>query len=179
MSLIILIGGTAGTGKSTLARKLANELNISHRIGTGFIREILRSVTNKNKSPSLFSYTFRSRNPVLNIINQAKILKPAIIRCIKRAREEGTSLIIEGNHLIPQLYKNEDFDLMFVISSDEKLEQQLKGKTHSERVISNQDLINIKKINNFILSDAESTNIPIIINKTIELSIKKVIKLLK
>lgn len=40
--LVILIGGAAGTGKTSLAKKLCAELNIAHRLGSGFIREIAK-----------------------------------------------------------------------------------------------------------------------------------------
>ena len=39
---IILIGGVAGTGKTSIARKICNDYNIDHRLGTGFIREIVK-----------------------------------------------------------------------------------------------------------------------------------------
>ena len=47
MDKIILIGGTAGTGKSTIARAIATKANINHVIGTGFIREILKKELNE------------------------------------------------------------------------------------------------------------------------------------
>ena len=46
---IILIGGASGTGKSTISKELSERLNIIHRIGTGFIREIVRQFIDKYK----------------------------------------------------------------------------------------------------------------------------------
>ena len=41
---VILIGGSTGVGKTTLSKKLSELYDFEHRIGTGFIREVLRSV---------------------------------------------------------------------------------------------------------------------------------------
>lgn len=179
MTKIILISGTAGTGKTTISRELVNKLKISHRIGTGFVREILRTTLTKKKYPKLYNYTFRNKNPINNLLDQAKILKPAIINCIKRAENEGTSLLIEGNHLIPKLYKDVDVDLFIVIKADKKLERQINGKTHSKRKISQSDLNNIKKIDEFLIKDAERYKIPIIVNKTVTSSVNRIKELLK
>ncbi len=43
MTTIILIGGTAGAGKTTIARAVANRLGGAHHVATGFLRETLRA----------------------------------------------------------------------------------------------------------------------------------------
>lgn len=44
---IILIGGAAGVGKSTLSKKLMTKEKIVHKIGTGFVREMAKSFIQK------------------------------------------------------------------------------------------------------------------------------------
>jgi len=63
---IILIGGTAGTGKSTLARELSSRLKIDHRLGTGFMREVLRSETSQAKDPDCPSASSPARRVVVH-----------------------------------------------------------------------------------------------------------------
>src|SRR5215471_1547226 len=112
---IVLIGGTAGTGKSTLARELAWEMRFDHRLGTGFLREVAKSYHSVETAPDLYSLTFRAEKPIEHLIAQARLLKPAIEACIARARNEGTSLVIEGNHLIPAMYRDAPVDLYVVL----------------------------------------------------------------
>lgn len=105
---IILIGGTSGTGKTTLARKLCSSLDIDHRLGSGFIREIVKTHSSYSH---LNTFTFRSDDPVKSLVAQAITLQPFVLACIERARNEGTSLIIEGTHLIPDLYSQDIYDV--------------------------------------------------------------------
>lgn len=159
---IILVGGTAGTGKSTLARELGSSLQVDHRIGTGFIREVLRSETTPTKDPELFSFTFRSDNPIKTLIAQARRVRPAILACIRRARNEGTSLIIEGNHLLPELYHEVGADLYCILSApalDEHL-RRLHGPSHSNRTITADDFKNAVTINEYFGAEARKFALP-------------------
>lgn len=135
---IILIAGTSGAGKTSLARKLSYILDIDHRLGTGFVREIVRSL---KLYPNLDSFTFRSSDPINNLVSQSTILQPFILACIQRAREEGTSLIIEGTHLIPSLYSEDLYDVFIILDiqgSDEHL-SRMNGSSHLNRVLQQGD----------------------------------------
>ena len=162
---IILVGGTAGTGKSTLARELGFLLGIDHRLGTGFIREVLRSETSPAKDSDLFTFTFRSENPIKTLIAQAIRLRPAILSCIRRARNEGTSLIIEGTHLIPGLYSDAGADLSIVLAApqfDVHL-KRLRGPSHLKRTISAEDFKNAVMINEYFRTEAEKCGVPFLL----------------
>ena len=162
---IILVGGTAGTGKSTLARELSSRLGIDHRLGTGFIREVLRCETSKAKDPDLFTFTFRSTNPIKTLIAQARRLRPAVLSCIRRARNEGTSLIIEGNHLLPELYWDANVDLYVVLSApqlDEHL-RRLQGPSHLKRNITADDFKNAVMINEYFKTEARRFSLPFLL----------------
>jgi len=162
---IILVGGTAGTGKSTLARELGFLLGIDHRLGTGFIREVLRTETSPAKDPDLFTFTFRSANPIKTLIAQAFRLRPAILSCMRRARNEGTSLIIEGTHLVPELYGDVGADLSIVLSApqlDEHL-RRLQGPSHLKRSISADDFKHAVLINEYFRTEAERCGLPFLL----------------
>ena len=162
---IILIGGTAGTGKSTLARELCSCLEIDHRLGTGFIREVLRSETTPAKDPDIFTFTFRSKNPIKTLVAQARRLQPAVLSCIRRARNEGTSLVIEGNHLLPELYCDAAVDLYVVLSAptlDEHL-RRLQGPSHLKRTITAEDFKNAVMINAYFRAEAQKFHLPFLL----------------
>jgi|SRR3989344_3145136 len=162
---IILIGGTAGTGKTTLAQEMCDRLHIDHRLGTGFIREVVKSQTTKELDPFLFDYTFRANNPVDLFVNQSERIYSAINACIDRAKQEGTSLIIEGNHLIPQLYFKSDVNLYVVISAPdfEIHRQQLQGTTHMTRPLSPSDIHNIREIGSYLEKECGRLSVPFIL----------------
>jgi 2-phosphoglycerate kinase len=153
---IILIGGTAGTGKTTLAGELSWRLGLDHRIGTGFIREIVKSQHRREDCLDLHGFTFRAEQPVANIVAQAERLRPAIIACIERARREGTSLLVEGTHLLPSLYYAVMVDLFVVLAAPEFAEHQrrLRGPSHLHRQTTDADFANVRLIDQYLGSEA-------------------------
>lgn len=153
---IILIGGTAGTGKTTLASELSWRLGLDHRIGTGFIREIVKSQHREEDCLELYGFTFRSEQPIANIVAQARRLRPAIIACIERARREGTSLLVEGTHLLPSLYHDVIVDLFVVLEAPESEEhkRRLRGPSHLHRQTTEADFANVRLIDQFLGSEA-------------------------
>src|SRR3989338_750280 len=56
--LIILIGGCAGTGKSTLAKQLLEQFPFSSILQTAAIRAILRTFISPDKNPFLYVHTY-------------------------------------------------------------------------------------------------------------------------
>jgi len=174
---IILIGGTAGVGKTTLAREICYHLSIDHRLGTGFIREIIRSQTDQKSDPYLFNYTFGTEDPIKNYKKQCDSLYSSITACIKRARLEGTSLIIEGNHLLPSLYKDQADKFIILDSQDfNEHRNRIVGKSHLNREISDYDFSKVRKIQDYIISDANKNGISIINYKN---NIEEIINMIK
>jgi 2-phosphoglycerate kinase len=153
---IILIGGTAGTGKTTLASELSWRLGLDHRIGTGFIREIVKSQHRKEDCLELHGFTFRSEQPIANIVAQAQRLRPAVIACIERARREGTSLLVEGTHLLPSLYHDVAVDLFTVLAAPdpEEHKRRLHGPSHLHRQTTDADFSHVRLIGQFLGSEA-------------------------
>lgn len=169
---IILIGGTAGSGKTTLAGNLACSLKVDHRLGTGFVREIVRTLTTRDQDPEIFTSTYETQDPIRNIQIQASKLYQPILSCIERARKEGTSLIIEGNHLLPHLYYQIKVDYFFILSAPNENQHmiQFTGKTHTKRVVTEQDLMNARKIDTFLKKSAPQYNVKCIALKDADIT---------
>src|SRR3954466_2932233 len=157
MKPIVLIGGASGAGKTTLAGRIKCELGLVHFLGTGFVRAIVQAETTAERDPSLFSMTFQSPDPVDHIITQARRLSPAVLSCIDRARREGTSIVIEGTHLIPALYHDIGADLYLVLRAPAPDAHALwiRGDTNTHRDINDADIANIRRIDSYLASEAE------------------------
>jgi 2-phosphoglycerate kinase len=111
--LIILIGGTTGVGKSTLANLLANRLGIVRVASTDMVREVMRAFFAKDLMPAIHSSSFDCagavRIPVMEgtdltragFIEQVKSVRVGIEALVARAIAEKQGLIVEGVHLVP------------------------------------------------------------------------------
>ena len=113
MPLVILIGGSTGVGKSTIATQLAARLGIVRVVATDAIREVMRSMLSSELMPTLHTSSFHAdqalREPpgttsdalLLGFREQTAAVAVGINALIERAATEGTSIVIEGAHIVP------------------------------------------------------------------------------
>jgi 2-phosphoglycerate kinase len=159
--LIILIGGTAGCGKTTLANRLLGRFDLDHRLGTGFIRAVVQSQTDPDIEPWLFVPSYQSEDPIGHLSDQSRRLFTAVSSCIDRARTDGTSLVIEGTHLIPELYKDCGTRFIVLTAPDIDVHRlRLVGQRHTRRSVSTEDLAHIREIGGFYEREALRLDIP-------------------
>lgn len=166
---VIIIAGVAGSGKTTMGNILVHQLGLDHKIGTGWIREILSSATSKEKNPELFVHSFKPLNqnegPFEHFTKVSKTILPAIEKCIARARREGQSLLIEGPMIIPGILKPEMYDLFVCLKKPEKDEDYFKAlttDTHTKRKINFEDLEPNTQIEKELIKICNGFNIPVI-----------------
>ena len=57
---MVLLAGTSGTGKSTLASLLGSRLGISTVLSTDTIRHVMRNFVSKEENPVLFASTYET-----------------------------------------------------------------------------------------------------------------------
>lgn len=110
--LIVLIGGTTGVGKSTVATTVAGRLGIVRIVSTDAIREVMRGIFTRQMMPSLHSSSFDVSStlpdlpggvdPVIaGFRQQVQAVSVGVSQVIRRAVLEGTDLVVEGAHLVP------------------------------------------------------------------------------
>lgn len=110
--IIILIGGSTGVGKSTIATILANRLNITRVASTDAIREVMRASVSEKlirslKGSSYNAYknlTFPSSGTepvILGFREQVLAVNVGIEAIIERNILEKSDIIIEGAHVVP------------------------------------------------------------------------------
>ena len=118
--LVILIGGTAGVGKSAIAAALTRRLGIERVIGTDEIREVMRYMLPKDLLPTLHQSSFDAgdvlagpdikENVLVGFTRQASLVNRGVHAYIKRSEKEGLKTIFDGVHLVPGMLDITDDD---------------------------------------------------------------------
>jgi 2-phosphoglycerate kinase len=188
--LVILVGGTTGSGKSTISAEVAHRLNIVRTQSTDMLREVMRLMLPARLLPTLHTSTFnawqalpsREDFPVSfeshledGYLAQAEQVAVGIEGVLHRAERERISIILEGVHVHPQLQKrlmNETdavvVPLLLAVLRKKKLRTHLTGRgqqvssRRSKRYLTNFDAI--WQLQTFLLSEADRHGIPIISN---------------
>ena len=107
--LILLIGGTTGTGKSTIASEVAHRLGITRLTSTDFIRETMRAFFSYEEMPAIHHSSFEAGTAVdgdadpliAGFVEQSRHVCVGVDAAIRRSLTEGWSMVLEGVHLVP------------------------------------------------------------------------------
>jgi 2-phosphoglycerate kinase len=98
--LVVLLGGTTGVGKSTLATMLAARLGITRVIATDVIRQVLRAFFTHEAMPTVHYSAFEAGG-LEGFEDQAERVGTAVAAIVDRAANEAKPVIVEGVHLVP------------------------------------------------------------------------------
>jgi 2-phosphoglycerate kinase len=98
--LVVMIGGTTGVGKSTLATMLAARLGVTRVIATDVIRQVLRAFFTHEAMPSVHHSAFEAGG-VEGYRQQAERVATGIDAIVERAAAESKPVIVEGVHVLP------------------------------------------------------------------------------
>jgi 2-phosphoglycerate kinase len=111
--LIVLIGGSTGTGKSTIAAEVAHRLGITRVTSTDFIRQTMRAFFSEEFMPTIHRSSFEAGEAVVGdvkgdptvvgFVEQSRHVSVGVDAAIRRALTEGWSIVLEGVHLVPGL----------------------------------------------------------------------------
>lgn len=102
---LILISGSPGTGKSTFAMQVSLDQGILKCISTDTIRATMRSFVSPDISPALhrssYAEAFENDCPVRSWKETCSVLSPSVEGLIDDAMKRGTSIVVEGVHVVP------------------------------------------------------------------------------
>ena len=196
--LVILIGGTTGVGKSTIATQLAARLGIPRVIASDAVREVMRSMFSRELLPTLYTSSFDAdsalREPpsravdrvIVGFREQTAMVAVGLRALIERAAIEGTSAIIEGAHVVPGFLDAPRFaervvGVSLVISVDDENLHRSHFVARSadssarpfDRYVGNFD--NIRKIQKYIKSQALTHGWPVVPSYNLDQTIAAVI----
>jgi 2-phosphoglycerate kinase len=110
--LIILISGTNFVGKSTIATKLSEKMNIPNILQTQVIFDVM-SLMDKNFCTKQFylDENYSTNEKLIEAyISESQSIRKGAAFDIQKALSEGKPLIIEGHHIIPSLYINDNYE---------------------------------------------------------------------
>lgn len=195
--LVVLIGGAVGTGKTTIARHLAHRLGISAVATDGSIREVMRAMLSAELMPTLHVSSFQTdeavREPtrrsdalVAGFREQTQAVSVGIEAMIKRSVTEGTSIVIEGVHVVPGFFDVESYrdrlvavPLVLEIDDEERhlnhFAVRETGVRPAERYAQNFD--KIRKLQRYIKTQALSHGVPIVPNHSFDQALSAVLDL--
>ncbi len=111
--IVVLIGGTTGTGKSTVAAEVAHRLGITRVASTDFIRQTMRAFFSPEFMPTIHHSSFDAGAAVdpdvtgdptvVGFVDQCRHVCVGVEAALRRAMTEGWSMVLEGVHLVPGL----------------------------------------------------------------------------
>lgn len=197
--VIILVGGTTGVGKSTIAAELAHRLGIVRITSTDSIREVMRSQFSKELMPALYGSSFtawkllrfplpKSADPVIvGFTEQCELVTIGVEAIIERSINEGVNMVIEGAHLLPGFIKQEYKERAFIIELEIAVNDEEQHRTHfyvremegasnrpGEKYVSNFD--SIRKIQTYIKKLAKQKNVPVFGSYNLDKTVAKIMK---
>jgi 2-phosphoglycerate kinase len=200
MPLVVLIGGATGVGKSTIATQLAARLGIVRVVATDAVREVMRSMFTAELMPTLYTSSFDAdsaiREPpprptdqvIVGFREQTAAVAVGVQALIQRAAFEGTSVVIEGAHIVPGFFDLSAYDEQIlsvpvvVTVDDEDLHRShfvARSADSSARPFERyiRGFGNIRKVQKYIKSQALSHNVPVIPNYSLDQALTSVIDL--
>jgi 2-phosphoglycerate kinase len=199
--LLLLICGTVGTGKSTVATEIAHLLDIVRIQSTDMLREVMRMMLPSRLLPVLHTSSFCAWQalPIQDIKDrdkdqlvadgyrsQADLLAVPCEAVLHRAMEESVPMILEGVHAHPDLVSrlSADSDALVVhvtlaVLKPKELKSRLRGRgaevphRRAKRYLNNFDAV--WSLQTFLLSEADRCNVSIITNEDKEKAVLQVI----
>lgn len=199
--LMLLISGTVGTGKSTVATEVAHVLGIVRIQSTDMLREVMRMAMNERLAPVLHRSSFdawralpirddedRDRDQLVadGYRSQSKLISVACEAVLQRAAEESVPVIIEGVHAHPELLRSLPpeppviaVQVTLAVLKAKQLKSRLKGrgrdapKREARRYLECFD--SIWSLQSYLLSEADRADMPIITNQEREKTVQQVI----
>lgn len=197
--LVVMLGGTTGVGKSTIAAEVAHRLGITRIMSTDSIREVMRGIFSKDLLPTIYESAFNAwrglrvpvphgANPVIvGFREQTAVVATGVRSLIDRAVLEGESLVIEGVHIVPGYIEPSQFDdawvvqLVIVVNDEEAhrshfyiREVQTDGTRPFERYRAN--FSNIRLLGHYIEDLAVEHGVPIVKSHQLDLTVAETLE---
>ena len=196
--LVILLGGSTGVGKSTIATMLATRLSIVRIVSTDAIREVMRAFFSHDLMPTIHTSSFDAESALLHPLpphvdpvvagfrEQSLSVLVGVRAIINRALTEGTHIIIEGAHILPGFISPQQFPDALIVPllvavGDERQhrshfyirEVETQGTRPFQRYVKHFE--NIRKIQEYIKHLAEATGVKTVESVNLDAAVSEVV----
>lgn len=198
--LVLLFGGAAGVGKSSLALEVAHRLGIGRVLSTDSIRQIMRITLSQDLVPALHASSFDAWRALsgdgstateAEVIEgfraQASTVAVGVRASIERALSENTSLILDGVSIVPGMVDLDGYaihaDVIFMMAAaldDDAFAARFQARGLDARARPPhrylEHLPAILRIQDHLLEQADRYDVPIVDNRSLEKSATFVIR---
>ncbi|HEV3377421.1 MAG TPA: zeta toxin family protein [Thermoleophilaceae bacterium] len=181
--VVVLLGGTTGVGKSTLATMLAARLGVNRVIATDVIRQVLRAFFTIEAMPTVHSSAFEAGG-VAGYRDQAERVGTAIAAIVERAADEAKPMVVEGVHVLPGGVHPRVRDRCvlveaLVVVDDPDLHRghfSLRpGARPAERYLASFE--DIRRLQDHLWARAEAEGVPVVDNENVDRSLARLMEL--
>ncbi len=178
--LILMLGGSTGSGKNTVAVELAHRLDIVNVITTDVLREVMRAFFSREVLPVIHTSSYLAGKKLwmpleegkdqatVAFREQALRVNAGIKSIIKRSVKEKMSVIINGVHVLPGIIKPSDFkkanlaEVFIYIESEKEHKKRfyIRGLASEERGAQKyiDNFESIRSIQDYILELSKKHN---------------------
>jgi 2-phosphoglycerate kinase len=194
--IIVLIGGSTGTGKSTVAAEVAHRLGITRVASTDFIRQTMRAFFSREFMPTIHYSSFEagegvdedvSGDPtIIGFVDQCRHVCVGVEAAIERALQEGWSMVLEGVHLVPGILPAEVPGALIVHVVVQICDEDVHRVHFHVRDITTggiramdkylERIDDIRRIQDYIVGRAQRQGVPVVENANVERTIDQVIE---
>lgn len=196
--VVLLLGGTSGVGKSSLALEVARRLGIGRAVSTDSIRQMMRLMVSPELVPAIHGSSYdaftklppiagRPATVIEGFEAQAAAVSVGVRALIQRTIEESTHLVIDGVSIVPGLTGSRAFGAqshvicMMIASGDdgEGLRARFAARaTGSSRRPADRYLENfeaILEIERHLIRSAREHGVPVIENRRFDDTVRAII----
>ena len=183
--LVIALGGSSGTGKSTVSLEAADRLGISVVISTDQVRAVIRSVLNPELLPALSQSSFSADKMMRSNLTgnrmlfayeeQARIVQHGTRALARRSVKEGQQVMINGVHIVPGLLPEQtDFPLFTYVltvgTADEHRSRFIKRFLDGDRKPTEylQRMDAVRQLDEYIVTQCQRHGVAVIRSSTFE-----------
>jgi 2-phosphoglycerate kinase len=195
--IIVMIGGSTGTGKSTVAAEVAHRLGITRVASTDFIRQTMRAFFSAEFMPTIHFSSFEAGQAldeevtgdptVVGFVDQCRHVCVGVEAALRRALTEGWSMVLEGVHLVPGMLPTELEGALLVHVVIEIADEDVHRMHFHMRDLTTggiramdkylDHIDDIRRVQTYVSSRARRENVPVVENANVERTIDQVIEL--